>query len=281
MMRIKNFYYNGNVKGKKHNIVDNLLDFISLDVLTHNIDQACLGDPFGDPEKWKKEKDLHDYFENFKKIRCNDSDIVLCQKYVNYVRYIDPLYQNNIYNCCDEDEIFSFTCNPSIKCDDEYEPQKLLFEINKSLESLSKKGKETFKEETALQQDVHLSFSSGEDIEHNKIDITPYNTEIRSSTKIMSITDVPSSTEIIYDSSNSNVFHFAIISASVIGTMLFFLYYHMSTKLGSRSHKKKLEKKKNENNYRKEFGEESSTYDLDSMRLDAQERRLYLIYNSV
>ncbi|GAB69456.1 CYIR protein, partial [Plasmodium cynomolgi strain B] len=131
-------HYNGNVKGNKYSVAENILDIVASAVSTNSIDQACKGNPFGDKESWKKEKDLHDYFENFKQIKCNDSDKVKCEKYVDYVSYIKKLYYDNIHRCCDEDDSYSY-CNPSIKCADEYDPMNLLTILNNDLLSLGKK----------------------------------------------------------------------------------------------------------------------------------------------
>ncbi|EDL42811.1 variable surface protein Vir12-related [Plasmodium vivax] len=131
-------YYNGNVKGNKYSVAEEILDIVADAVSTNSIDQACKGYAFGDKESWKKEKDLHDYFENFKQINCNETDKDKCEKYVDYVSYINKLYVDNIDNCCEEDDTDPF-CNPSVKCADEYDPQKLLTILNRDLLSLGKK----------------------------------------------------------------------------------------------------------------------------------------------
>ncbi|VVA00170.1 PIR protein, partial [Plasmodium vivax] len=98
-------YYDGNTKGKKVKVSEKLLDFVSSANSEYILIPSCNGNPYGNPEGWKKEKDLHDYFENYEKIKCNDSDKSKCEKYVNYVTYINTLFQEKEYNCCDGDEL--------------------------------------------------------------------------------------------------------------------------------------------------------------------------------
>ncbi|CAG9481167.1 unnamed protein product [Plasmodium vivax] len=136
--QIKGKYYNGKEKTNKYPIAEELFDLVSEDISSGKINQACIGNSFGTPETWKKEKDLYDYFENFEKIKCKDSDRDECQKYVNYVTYIDPIYNTKINDCCDDGELDVF-CDPSIKCDDKYNTKGLVAELKKQLQAIDKK----------------------------------------------------------------------------------------------------------------------------------------------
>ncbi|KMZ81701.1 variable surface protein Vir12 [Plasmodium vivax India VII] len=136
--QIKGKYYNEKDQGSKYSIANELFNLVADDISSNGINQACSGFSFGNPEIWKKDKDLHDYFENFEKIKCKDSDGDECQKYVNYVTYIDPIYNTKINDCCDDGEL-ELHCNSSIKCDDKYDTNKLLDELKKQLQAIDKK----------------------------------------------------------------------------------------------------------------------------------------------
>ncbi|EDL42957.1 variable surface protein Vir12-related [Plasmodium vivax] len=137
--QIKGKYYNGKEKTNKYPIIANkIFDLVAEDISSGNIHQACSGNSFGTLEIWKKDKDLHDYFENFEKIKCNDTDRDECQKYVNYVKYIDPMYDAKIDDCCDEDDLYPFCVLP-VKCDEKYDTKKLLDELKRKLQALDKK----------------------------------------------------------------------------------------------------------------------------------------------
>ncbi|CAI7719104.1 PIR protein [Plasmodium vivax] len=136
--QIKGKYYNEKDQGSKYSIANELFNLVADDISSNGINQACSGFSFGNPEIWKKDKDLHDYFENFEKIKCNDSDRDECQKYVNYVTYIDPMYETKNDDCCYEGEL-ELHCNSSIKCDDKYDTNKLLDELKKQLQAIDKK----------------------------------------------------------------------------------------------------------------------------------------------
>ncbi|CAI7721694.1 PIR protein [Plasmodium vivax] len=133
-------YYDGNTKGKKVKVSEKLLDFVSLANSEHILIPSCKGNIYGKPEEWKEEKDLHDYFENHKDIKCNNSDKSKCEKYVNYVTYIKTLYDTKVDNCCYDEELDEYAfCEPYFKCENKYNPQNLLTELKKELQLLEKK----------------------------------------------------------------------------------------------------------------------------------------------
>ncbi|KMZ94899.1 hypothetical protein PVMG_05510 [Plasmodium vivax Mauritania I] len=133
-------YYKGNAKGEKDKVSENLFNFASSAILQHIHISSCKGNPFGKPEEWKEEKDLHDYFENYEEIKCNVSDKSKCEKYVNYVTYIKTLYEKNEERCCYEEELYyGGFCEPYFKCKSKYSPQNLLTKLQKELQALEKK----------------------------------------------------------------------------------------------------------------------------------------------
>ncbi|KMZ94941.1 hypothetical protein PVMG_06112 [Plasmodium vivax Mauritania I] len=142
-------YYKGNAKGEKDNVSQNLFNFASLAILQHIKVSSCNGNTFGNPEGWKEEKDLHDYFENHKNIKCNDSDKSKCEKYVNYVTYIKTLYEEKKEKCCYEEELDEDEfCEPYFKCESTYNPKDLLTKLQKELQALEKKLEAGGAEET-------------------------------------------------------------------------------------------------------------------------------------
>ncbi|CAI7718659.1 PIR protein [Plasmodium vivax] len=142
-------YYKGNAKGEKDNVSQNLFNFASLAILQHIKVSSCNGNTFGNPEGWKEEKDLHDYFENHKNIKCNDSDKSKCEKYVNYVTYIKNLYEKKEVNCCDGEDLDEYGfCEPYFKCESTYNPKDLLTKLQKELQALKKKLEAGGAEET-------------------------------------------------------------------------------------------------------------------------------------
>ncbi|KMZ87783.1 hypothetical protein PVBG_05035 [Plasmodium vivax Brazil I] len=133
-------YYKGNTKGEKVKVSEKLLDFVSSANLEYILIPSCNGNIYGNPEGWKEEKDLHDYFENYEEIKCNDSDKSKCEKYVNYVTYIKTLYEKNEERCCYKEELDEEGfCEPYFKCEKKYSPQNLLTKLQKELQSLDKK----------------------------------------------------------------------------------------------------------------------------------------------
>ncbi|GAW84307.1 variable surface protein [Plasmodium gonderi] len=294
--QIRKAYYKGNNTHRNYPAAGKLFNLVSLYISQFKVDESCNGNDFGNPNIWNEDKVLYDYFENFDYIKNNVPNKDTCQKYVNYVTYIDPLYKNKIEDCCDKEELYPYICSSSIKCKRKYNTKDLLLQLNKSLKLLDKKQDEASKKVVNTEDKERLTFLSIKSNEELLNGLAPY-TLHNGSPEHETITDYHSTTETIHDKLNMKLFSKIITTASILVATLFFLYYHRnvhtfkiaiyfhffikSTKLGSISLKKKLDKKKNENNYHKEFDEESSTYDSDSMFLDAQERRLYLIHHSL
>ncbi|GAB67078.1 VIR-like CYIR protein [Plasmodium cynomolgi strain B] len=77
-------YYNGNKQGNNYNVAKELFDIVLIFTSKLPKIKPCYCHESGSPDVWKEEKDLHDYFENHKDIKCNDSDKSKCEKYVNY-----------------------------------------------------------------------------------------------------------------------------------------------------------------------------------------------------
>ncbi|KMZ95135.1 hypothetical protein PVMG_06002 [Plasmodium vivax Mauritania I] len=94
----------------------------------------------GYPDVWKEEKHLHDYFENHKDIKCSNSDKSMCEKYIQYVTYINTLFEEKVDKCCDGEDLDEYGfCEPYFNCENKYSPQDLLTHLKRELQSLDKK----------------------------------------------------------------------------------------------------------------------------------------------
>ncbi|SBS94470.1 PIR Superfamily Protein [Plasmodium ovale curtisi] len=78
-------------------------------------------------ELWKKWKDLFDYISNYTEIQNKlNSNSTLCTKYLNYMSYIERVYENYSKECCKGNAMkchFSFGSNPW--CNKDYTLPKL------------------------------------------------------------------------------------------------------------------------------------------------------------
>ncbi|GAW79406.1 variable surface protein [Plasmodium gonderi] len=283
--QIKKKYYIGTNTHMNNYAAGKLFDLVSSVVPGYNIDKACNVYYLGDAKGWKEERDIHDYFENLEYIKCSNFDKSRCEAYVNYVTYIDNLYQKKIHRCCDEKETYFFPCNSSIKCGDEYNPKILLEKLKKDLESMDTKKKEEHEDNGALQPKASLDSTPKRNNEDNVNTVTPYIPEIKSNKEAVFIIDIPKDKKTMYDKLVSKMFLNIIITASVLGTIFFLFYYHMViallilkykfARLGSYSRKKKIE-----NIYDGEFEKGSSMNDSDSMFLDHPIRRLNVAFTT-
>ncbi|KMZ81220.1 hypothetical protein PVIIG_02702 [Plasmodium vivax India VII] len=134
--------YSADNKFNNKTVSDKFFDLVELKIGEFPNLQSCKCYVSGTPEIWKEEKDLHDYFENYKDINCTNSDKTTCKKYVSYVTYIDKLFQNKEYNCCYEDELWEDVCKPYMKCEYETRPGDLLPKLKEQLKALEAKEKE-------------------------------------------------------------------------------------------------------------------------------------------
>ncbi|SCA83776.1 VIR protein, partial [Plasmodium vivax] len=102
--QVRKKYSAGNQFNNKA-VSDKFFDLVQLKIDKSSNLKPCKCYVSGTPEGWKEEKDLHDYFENYKDINCTNSDKTTCETYVRYVTYINNLFQNKEYNCCDDEDV--------------------------------------------------------------------------------------------------------------------------------------------------------------------------------
>ncbi|GAB69432.1 hypothetical protein PCYB_001800 [Plasmodium cynomolgi strain B] len=84
--------------------------------------------------EWQKEKDMHDYFKNHKKIsECIEAENRNCNQYCAYLNYINDLYMNYINNCCvcynNPNSDCSNMCPTYFKCKKDYYPPDLITKL--------------------------------------------------------------------------------------------------------------------------------------------------------
>ncbi|GAW84381.1 variable surface protein [Plasmodium gonderi] len=135
----KKYYHRKNI-AKNNPVAEKLFDFVSSDSTSLINEPACSGNTYAYPKDWKEEKELHDYFENYEYIKCDNSDKIACEKYVHYVNYIDSIYKENFERCCDEEDFFGLKCDPYFKCENMYKPGDLLNKLKIQLELISNNG---------------------------------------------------------------------------------------------------------------------------------------------
>ncbi|GAW84383.1 variable surface protein [Plasmodium gonderi] len=284
--QISKKYYNRENVSNNNPVAGKLFDFVSLASTSLMNEPGCNGNTHAYPKDWKEEKDLHDYFENYKYIKCDNFDKVTCEKYVNYVDYIYHIYKENFKRCCEEDDPFGSTCDPYFKCENMYKPGDLLTKLKSQLELISNNGEEARENLDVREKATSLSLqlsATGE-----------YEGQIPEVTKdgaSLAITDTPSAIEGMYENSDFNMFSNIILTASVLGAILFISYYYRviknsvlqyenSTRRGLKLHSSKGEKKI-ENNLYDNSEEDLSNYDSEDIYMDSKIRRLKVSYNPV
>ncbi|EDL42779.1 variable surface protein Vir12-related [Plasmodium vivax] len=134
-------YYDGDERGNNYPVAEKLYNIVSEITPVSSKMEPCKCYESGYPDVWKEEKHLHDYFENHKDIKCNDSDKSKCEKYIQYVTYINTLFQEKVDKCCDGEDLDEYGfCEPYFKCENKYSPQDLLAQLKKELQELGKKA---------------------------------------------------------------------------------------------------------------------------------------------
>ncbi|VVA00355.1 PIR protein, partial [Plasmodium vivax] len=108
--------YSADNKINNKPVSEKLFDLVATNIAKYSNMESCRCYNSGTPEEWKGEKDLHDYFKNYEDINCTNSNKSTCEKYVSYVTYIDKLFQNKEFICCDYEDVEP-VCERYIKCE--------------------------------------------------------------------------------------------------------------------------------------------------------------------
>ncbi|KMZ99853.1 hypothetical protein PVNG_04130 [Plasmodium vivax North Korean] len=108
--------------------------------------------------------------------------------------------------------------------------------------------------------------------------VSSNNLNIGGDANLATITDVPGSSETLYDKLDSNTVKNIIMAAAVLGIIFFLFYYNRSSRIESSIKPKKRKKKAFEHNYYEEYEKELARYEPDNESLDSLEDRYYLTY---
>ncbi|KNA00608.1 hypothetical protein PVNG_03205 [Plasmodium vivax North Korean] len=108
--------------------------------------------------------------------------------------------------------------------------------------------------------------------------VSSYNSNTGGDTNLETITDVPGTSETLYDKLDSNTVKNIIMAAAVLGIIFFLFYYNRSSRIESSIKPKKRKKKAFEHNYYEEYEKELAKYESDNESLDSLDDRYYLTY---
>ncbi|EDL42353.1 hypothetical protein, conserved [Plasmodium vivax] len=108
--------------------------------------------------------------------------------------------------------------------------------------------------------------------------VSSYNSNTGGDTNHVTITDVPGTSETLYDKLDSNTVKNIIMAAAVLGIIFFLFYYNRSSRIESSIKPKKRKKKPFEHNYYEEYEKELAKYESENESLDSLEDRYYLTY---
>ncbi|KMZ87238.1 hypothetical protein PVBG_04023 [Plasmodium vivax Brazil I] len=108
--------------------------------------------------------------------------------------------------------------------------------------------------------------------------VSSYNSNTGGDTNLASITDVPGTSETLYDKLDSNTVKNIVMAAAVLGIIFFLFYYNRSSRIESSIKPKKRKKKAFEHNYYEEYEKELARYESDNESLDSLDDRYYLTY---
>ncbi|KMZ85835.1 variable surface protein Vir5 [Plasmodium vivax Brazil I] len=111
------------------NIINNLLFYIN-DKLPK--EEKCNYYINNDLDKWKEEKDLHDYFKNYSNIDKIAPDNSEKTNYCKYITYINSLYEKYVHSCCTyfSNNTYWNDCTAYFNCEEQYNPHNLYLKLN-------------------------------------------------------------------------------------------------------------------------------------------------------
>ncbi|KMZ87936.1 variable surface protein Vir12 [Plasmodium vivax Brazil I] len=143
---------NGNLSSHNDYYAINLLNQVLYTINKElPLGQKCPYYVDGALNDWKKEKYLHDYFKNFKKISDNiDENPDQCGTYLDYLEHIHELYMKDLKSCCayytNSDPVYLEMCPKYFKCDKKYFPHSLISKLGCEKEKTNINVDEVFKD---------------------------------------------------------------------------------------------------------------------------------------
>ncbi|GAW79594.1 variable surface protein [Plasmodium gonderi] len=195
-----------------------------------------------------EEKDLCYYFQNFEKFNCNNSIYTECKKYVEYVKYIIPIFDDKEYYCCEEGKGVYDYCSPYIKCLEKLNPKALMIKLELDLQMLRKSEDSVVLDDRIVMHEISMVLPTSDGVsvdfveERAHVSINPHSTSSEandaSSNFILTMHNI----------FNSNYFHLSIMLSTILLKNCYiiysmFLFYNYSTAFGCRLNKTKLKKK--------------------------------------
>ncbi|GAW79035.1 variable surface protein [Plasmodium gonderi] len=265
-------------------VIASFFDLITEISLNDLKEDACKCYPSGNVSVWKKEKDLHDYFENFDRINCEKSSIDECQKYIELVTYISPIYIEKEYNCCYDGDIEYDYCKAYIRCEEKYNPSELLTKLKAQLQVLEKQDIPVVPVEiTVTQQSAGSSHSIGGthvDMSESARHSSEGTKEYQSMTFKIGEEAVNTlhNTEPTPSEVNTNSFNFILTIYNMMNSNSFYRFIIVSTVLLRET---KSMKKKFANNYYNDINDDLSDYDSEHILLDSGRRLHYFIPHTI
>ncbi|SBS90652.1 PIR Superfamily Protein [Plasmodium ovale curtisi] len=235
-------------------------------------------------DEWKQEKDLHDYFKIFDSIKCSDTNKHKCQKYYNFVKYIKELYEDDdigYMNCCEYGFLEDF-CMYYFNCNENVKPNNILLNLGSDLDRLNKI--EDVLQQNVKQENTVINATSNSNDFKLKNDLSQVNNEETPSDAISTrliVQDTIDQSSILAQNSHISEFPFraVLFIASIIGTIIFFLYYFRFRTCGYKLRKKSRKKKRYEDYLYEEKEQELSADECESVYIYTPSNRLYMTYH--
>ncbi|GAW82030.1 variable surface protein [Plasmodium gonderi] len=197
---------------------------------------------YGEFNHWKEEKHMHDYFKDYDYIQCNDADKGMCQTYLDYVTYINKLYEkyyyDEEYDCC----FYLDDCKSFFNCDEKYKPEDLLTELKVKIDQLTDAKISEYQDSGHMGQDEYAHSLSRSSMMQRDDDVgSSVNTHDLLDEESTTISSSLGMTDNLL---NSNNLHQLLVASSIVGTILFLYFYYRSTSQASRPHRRGIKGKK-------------------------------------
>ncbi|SBT55841.1 PIR Superfamily Protein [Plasmodium ovale wallikeri] len=235
-------------------------------------------------DEWKQEKDLHDYFKIFDSIKCSNTNKHKCQNYYNFVKYIKELYEDEdigYMNCCEYGFLEDF-CMHYFNCDENAKPNNILINLESDLDRLNKI--EDVLQQNVKQENTVINGTSNPNDFKLKNGLSQANNEETPSETISTrliVQDAVDQSTILTQNSHVSEFPFrtVLFITSIIGTIIFFIYYFRFRTCGYKLRKKSRKKKRYENYLYEEKEQELSADGFESVYIYTPSNRLYMTYH--